>query len=551
MRGMKYGLFFLAACGLLLDNRCSPDSVAGGTSTSENGRVVGRLVTTAGAPASNTQVTLIPASYNPVKNPAAVPIDTTDDSGGYSFTRVGRGDYVVQSVHVAERTRVLRCGIRVAGDTVTLPADTLRSPGSIKIALPEAVDAASGYVYIPGTTIFVTLYGGNEFAVLDSVPAGIIPAVAYASEGDDQPSILRYAVVVRPEDTAIVRNTSWKYSRRLRLNTSSSGAGINETVHRFPVLVRLTEINFDFNEARSDGADLLFTKTDAAVLPGAIERWDAGGGVAELWVQVDTIRGNDSVQSITMYWGNPQAVAGSGSGDVFDTAAGFDAVWHLGESFDTLYDATSNRYHGIRHGNLKRSSCMIGYGQIFDSTEAYCEMGTVLNPGGGDMTVSAWVKRSATGLQTIVAKSNGGSPNATYGWSLSFGTADQVHFFTATAGQSWGDTGAFDFWSREDATVIDSTAWHYIVAVVDRSDAARCRTYIDGVDVTGGSNGDIIGVGPPVTAAPLRIGAEADGDYQWTGSIDECVVSRVARPEAWIRLCFINQGPDDRLVEFR
>jgi hypothetical protein len=48
----------------------------------------------------------------------------------------------------------------------------------------------------------------------------------------------------------------------------------------------------------------------------------------------------------------------------------------------------------------------------------------------------------------------------------------------------------------------------------------------------------------------MRIGAEADGDYQFKGSIDECVISHTVRSADWIRLCFINQGTDDRLVEF-
>ena len=96
----------------------------------------------------------------------------------------------------------------------------------------------------------------------------------------------------------------------------------------------------------------------------------------------------------------------------------------------------------------------------------------------------------------------------------------------------------------------DLTVWHYVVAVIDRSDNTRCRTYIDGVDVTGGSNGDITQVGELVTTVPLRIGAEADNECQWTGSIDECVISGTARSDAWIRMCYLNQGPDDRLVEF-
>jgi hypothetical protein len=175
----------------------------------------------------------------------------------------------------------------------------------------------------------------------------------------------------------------------------------------------------------------------------------------------------------------------------------------------------------------------------------------VLNAGSGDYTFTAWVKRADTGLQTIIAKSNGGNPSATYGWSISFGLADQLHYYMASAGSMWGAAGAFDFWSRPDAVVIDTTTWHFIAVVVDRSAAAKCRTYLDGVDVTGNSNGAMAAVGVPANDLPLRIGAEADGDYQFTGLMDECVMSRALRSNAWIRLCFVNQGPNDKLVKFR
>ena len=550
MRGIRLLFSVFCVCGMLFLEGCGTDPIAGGTSTSENGRVIGKIIAADGSIASHAQVMLIPAAFNPVRNSVAIPTDTTDVSGDYSFSHIAAGDYSVESVDFETRSRALRCSVHVADDTVTLSDDTLRKPGSINITLSDDIDAASGYVYIPGTTIFAKCSEAGTSVVLDSVPSGIIPSVVYASDDTVQTSVLRYEVPVRPEESSTIRNTGWKYSKRLRLNTSASGANSKQTIYRFPVLVRLTGNNFDFSQARYDGADLLFTKQNDTFLPFEIERWDAGKRKAEIWVLVDTLPGNDSSNSIIIYWGNPQADNNSDGAAVFDTAAGFRGVWHLGENSDTLYDATINRFHGSRHGEVEPSLCMIGYGQTFDSNETYCEMGNVLNPGGGDLTISAWVKRSATGLQTIMAKSNGGKPNASYGWSLSFGTTDQLHFFTATAGPSWGSSGAFDFWSKEEAPVTDLTVWHYVVAVIDRSDNTRCRTYIDGVDVTGGSNGDITQVGELVTTVPLRIGAEADNECQWTGSIDECVISGTARSEAWIRMCYLNQGPDDRLVEF-
>jgi hypothetical protein len=50
---------------------------------------------------------------------------------------------------------------------------------------------------------------------------------------------------------------------------------------------------------------------------------------------------------------------------------------------------------------------------------------------------------------------------------------------------------------------------------------------------------------------PLRIGAEADNQCYFDGSIDETVVSYTARSADWIKLCYMNQKAQDALVKFR
>jgi biopolymer transport protein ExbB len=449
-------------------------------------------------------------------------------------------------------TSSLTRGINVTNDSLTnVSSVSLDKSGSISTGFKNfgSVDSGS-YVYIPGTDIFSFVQNdGSVF--LGNVPAGIISELILTTAKRKKTNVLRNEVLIVPEGTVSIENPLWKYSRKIILNTSSSGAAVAGDVYGFPVLIRLNTVNFDFSQARPDGSDLMFTAYNKKSLPLEIERWDVSIGQAEIWVKIDTVFGNNSEQSIMMYWGNAAASRLSQSDRVFDTANGFQGVWHLNDGSDTICDATGNQIHGIRNGKLSQSACMIGYGQAFDSTGAYCDMGNVLNPGSGNFTVSAWIKRANTGLQTIFAKSNGGNPSATYGWSLSFGVSDQLHGFTASGGSSWADPGTFDFWTNADATVKDSTVWHYVVAVVDRSSSAGSRLYLDGIDVSGGSNGDISVLGSLINTSSLRIGAESDGGYPWTGSIDECVFSRNVRSESWIRLCFINQGPEDRLVIFK
>lgn len=543
-----YTLLLLTAllCGL---SGCSPDALSGGTSTSENGRIAGRIVTTEGAAAARTQVFLYPADYNPTVPDTGIPVDTTDASGYFFFSKIRRGTYAVGAVGISARLRSHHGDIAVDNDTVELTNDTLKKPGVIKIALPATADTSSGYVYIPGTNVSVKLSGSTPlYALLDSVPAGTITSVVYTSADTSIASLLKEEVTVHPADTTTVLTTGWKFHGTLFLNTTKSGADLSENLYRFPVLVRLTPSNFDFSQARHDGADILFTRNDGSTIPCEFEQWNSTACRAELWIHIDTIYRNNIDSGIVMYWGNPRALKAPSAAAVFDTAAGFSAVWHLGESADTLHDATVNRYHGIRVGSMKSGECIIGNGQVFDSSAGYGDMGNVLDAESASFTISAWVKRGTDGIETIIAKSEGGSPSSAYGWSLSFHMTDQLHGFMASGGSSWGAVGAYDYWSKEDRTVTDTSTWHFVAAVVDRSDSNRCRLYLDGADVTGGYSGNITGVGALVNSAALRIGAESDGEYQWAGSIDECIISHTVRSESWLKLCYSNQGTGDLLM---
>ena len=51
---------------------------------------------------------------------------------------------------------------------------------------------------------------------------------------------------------------SWQYRKKITIN----GGLIDADLTDFPVLVKLTSSNFEFSQARSDGYDIRFTKSD-------------------------------------------------------------------------------------------------------------------------------------------------------------------------------------------------------------------------------------------------------------------------------------------------
>ncbi len=145
--------------------------------------------------------------------------------------------------------------------------------------------------------------------------------------------------------------STWSSYKSITINTK--GANLGNGLGKYPLLVRLTSANSDvFSAAAANGADIRFTKANGTTrLPHQRERWDAVNKVAEFWVQVDTINAGDSTQSIRMYWGKSGAADSSSGASVFNTANGFGAVWHLGDS--TAANPRPNQVSGGPSATLK------------------------------------------------------------------------------------------------------------------------------------------------------------------------------------------------------
>ena len=274
-----------AACAALFMLRCA--DLSGGGSEAGNARIVGRVLDTLGFPARNVMVTVLPSDFDPVKSAPLVGIesDTTGTDGMFGITVRKGCSYTIQAVLITARTRALIAGVAVGDTGIATPQCTLNAPGAVRVKLPDGADKTLGYVYVPGTTVLASLSNADSFVVLDSVPAGIIPAVSYSSKSISASPVIRCDVPVIPGDTTIVYNPSWKYARQLHLNTTTNGANVTGDVINFPVLLRLNKSYFAFSQAQPDGADIRFTKPDNTFLPYEIERWDPVTGLAEVWVK--------------------------------------------------------------------------------------------------------------------------------------------------------------------------------------------------------------------------------------------------------------------------
>src|SRR4051812_31686915 len=105
----------------------------------------------------------------------------------------------------------------------------------------------------------------------------------------------------------------WKYSRGIKMDTTAAGAGVMGSVASYPVAVVLSMANFDFSQAKADGGDVRFGKSDGTPIPYAKESFDAAGMSAVFWVSIDMVKGNDAAQAFNMYWGKADAADASES----------------------------------------------------------------------------------------------------------------------------------------------------------------------------------------------------------------------------------------------
>ena len=523
------------------------------------------MVTTEGKPAAGTVVTLCSENYNPFGGPGQLPpnVDTTDGNGAYILHAPDISiRYTISAVHCVLRTRVMVTGITINGDTTSVSDAVLRFPGTITAAIPKNADLQNGYVYVPGTNIKAPLAGTSGTVILDSVPAGTIPAIYYAVKNGEAVQAIRFDVQVFSGDTSRVLYPDWHYSRQVYFNTTPAGAEVAVTITNFPVLVRLTGDNFAFAGARADGGDIRFAKQDGTLLNYEIERWDAAQGAAEIWVKVDTIFGNDSAHYICMYWGtsavgsagspqgsvtNASAMDSAGSvtgvtngAAVFDTANGFQGVWHFAEAGDApTEDATLNRFQGTPYGMTSASAVpgVIGAARAFDGKASYIAIGSsassALNfPENGRYTLSAWVFADSldNAFHEILSKGD-----LDYGMQLhNINKWEITDFLDATGWQT----------VRSPATAQE---WKYVVGV---RDGAKEYLYVDGALASDSiATRDSTGKN---TAFDVCIGRQADASSRyWSGAIDEVNMANVARSPDWIKLSYMNQKAINKLVEFR
>jgi hypothetical protein len=537
--------------------QCSHELAGGGTIETTNG-IAGAILNSDSTPSTHTIVKLFPDDFDPVASGTetsdVVFIDTTDVLGVYHFNNVSSGRYVV--VARDNGTALIVRDITVSNDSITnINNAMMKRSGVISTGFLPAEKITDGYLYIPGTDIYAKI-GNNGTATLTGVPPGIHHSILLSSEGFKKYNILRNDITLRAGDSVTVEMPLCKYTLGMQLNTSATGAHITGTVTGFPLLVRLNKGNFDFTTARTDGSDLVFIGNKGAVLPYQIERWDAFGKRAEIWVKIDSIHGDDSTQPIRMFWGNSLYSQELPAFSVFDTSEGYQGIWHLGEnSSEPARDATINHFDGDSPDGERPLSAegIIGRCRWFDGKSSYFTMQNTaeskLNiPSNKNYTVSAWAY-----LDTLDELSH---------CILTKGIEQYYLQSTYNSLNTPSIVPLWEFLEFNNAVSVDvptfpavSGTWVFLTGMRQGN---RQLLYCNGELV------DSVITSPPnsgsqTTLNDLFIGRFAstihgttnEGYCYFKGGIDEVRFISTAKNSDWIKLCYMNQRSDDRLVVFK
>jgi hypothetical protein len=348
--------------------------------------------------------------------------------------------------------------------------------------------------------------------------------------------------------------SDWKHAMRIRIDTSTTGAGVSETLTDFPLLVRLggSANTFDFGQARMDGGDLRFVDDKGHNLNYQIERWDSGQRLAELWVSMPRIVGNSAANTILLYWGNEFASPVASGTAVFDsyscvyhiedaTMAGSGSVQVEDDSGHKAVASIDSTGSDVPASASTHADGIIGFGLSLDGKNSYLATPPLLQSS-PSLSISLWFNTLAPpgGLAAFYRPSLGMSDGAT-NLALTMNDSGTLSFSVWQKGAMLPITSL---------TRYDDHAWHFATA---RLSPAGQYLFVDGESV---AQNPTLTAADPSPDSVWRFGqlpgvaAAGIPSTYFAGVLDEIRVSGNEESAAWIKLAYATQRPGSSAVMY-
>jgi biopolymer transport protein ExbB len=307
-------------------------------------------------------------------------------------------------------------------------------------------------------------------------------------------------------------NADWTKRAKISLNTSADGIALQTGADAVPLLVRLHTGNFQFIDARPDGADLRFIAADDKTpLKFHIEKFDGLNELALIWVELPKLAPASKSDFIWLYYGNANAAPASDPKGSYDPAQAL--VYHFGEKEALPQDSTANANHATASTAKPTSAGLIGGDLSFDGSATLALPASAsLKSGAGGLTLSFWIKPAELGDAQFFAD------EAATGLRLGL-----------VGGKLVAQAGGVTLNSTAALTV---GTWQHVAVVAKDG----LTIYLNGV-----AAGTAAGTVPELSGASL-VGKG------FKGELDELEIASTARTADWIRAAALSQGPEQKLL---
>ena len=333
-------------------------------------------------------------------------------------------------------------------------------------------------------------------------------------------------LVLLPSTAKAWWNGDWSFRKNITVDATPKGVALAEDPGRMPLLIRLHDGNFKFDDAKDDGSDLRFVAADDKTpLKYHIERYNSTFGLAFIWVDVPAVRAGVA-NDIWMYYGNAKAQAGDDPKGTYDGDQVL--VYHFGEKDGRPRDLTGYKNDAQTPG-IADDGSLIGGGLKFNGSTIVTlpASPSLAIADGGAMTWSAWIKPASDQETGIIYARRDNDKSLTIGLDRGAPYVEVIDGQTTT---------------HSDATQpLAAASWHHVAVVA----SDRIRLFVDGkANVT-------IAAHLPALASAATLGVEAGPDRTaFVGALDELEISKVARGAGYIAAAAASQGTDDRLVVY-
>jgi biopolymer transport protein ExbB len=307
-------------------------------------------------------------------------------------------------------------------------------------------------------------------------------------------------------------NKDWKQREQVKLDTSAQGVETKSVLNDAVVAVRLHLGNFTFTDAKPDGSDLRFVAADDKTeLKHFVERFDAGNGIAVVWVRVPMLAVGNAAQAVWLYHGNPQAPAATPDAEkaVHDSGS---VVFNFSETDGIVRDAASGIATTAKPAGIEQAG-LLGSSAVFQgSAMVLPDAAPLQRAAGGSLSVSFWLRPTAAVVKAALYQ-HGNLSLDLDGGVLALRAGSSV---VVKGGQ------------------VKPDAWQHVGLAIGNG---RAAIFLDGVEVGGAA------MQLPALGGDVRIGEGL------LGLIDALQISAANRSADWFKIAVRSQGLDSNFPQ--